>query len=178
MVMLVAVAMATWEQLRATCCPKLPALDATNVSYNCFRCGRGCPGRSVTVCASPRQFGWHSSYQGARVPPHSVLPSRRGGGDASKLQLTNPPTSILAPHLLPNSLSSFAMSLLLAFRLRSCYDRWWQARCGFTGVGGAGEQREAPEPAVNVATGGARLLLPLLARGVHDPASATHEDAA
>lgn len=71
MVMLVAVAMATWEQLRATCCPKLPAFDATNVSYNCFR------------------------------------------------------------------LSSFAMSLLLAFRLRSCYDRWWQARCGFTGVGGA-----------------------------------------
>ncbi len=31
------------------------------------------------------------------------------------------------------------MSLLLAFRLRSCYDRWWQARCGFTGVGGACE---------------------------------------
>lgn len=37
--MLVAVAMATWEHLRATCCPGLPEFDQSNVSYNCFRCG-------------------------------------------------------------------------------------------------------------------------------------------
>lgn len=32
--------------------------------------------------------------------------------------------------------SSFVLSLLLAFRANRTYDRWWQARCAFGGVGG------------------------------------------
>jgi predicted membrane chloride channel (bestrophin family) len=28
------------------------------------------------------------------------------------------------------------LALLLAFRLNRTYDRWWQARCAFGGIGG------------------------------------------
>ena len=42
LVMLVAVAQATWNYLRATCCPGLPALDKSNIAYNCFRRAPGC----------------------------------------------------------------------------------------------------------------------------------------
>lgn len=78
--MLVAVAMATWEQLRATCCPGLLAWDKTNLVYNCFRCGPGCLGRLSTCSLWPGQFGWQR-----RVPPSpvcKVLPTARQGPDA------------------------------------------------------------------------------------------------
>lgn len=32
--------------------------------------------------------------------------------------------------------SSFVLSLLLAFRANRTYDRWWQARCAWGGIGG------------------------------------------
>lgn len=34
-------------------------------------------------------------------------------------------------------LITFLLALLLSFRVNRTYDRWWQARQGFSGVGGA-----------------------------------------